>query len=117
MKITEIRMRLPVSDGRSTVLAYVTLVFDGAFVVHDLRLIRGPRGPFVAMPDRPATLPCDWCQLAMPRRAKYCMSCGTKLLPRGDGPDWVDVAHPICSVLRSRIQEAVMAEFEFRSRQ
>lgn len=93
-------------------LAFISLVFDREFVVHDVRLIRGRTAPFVAMPDRPSLIPCQSCSMGMPARAKYCSNCRAELeSPEEEGRDWVDVAHPISKELRRAIHERVMSEY------
>ena len=59
-----------------------SIILDDCFVVHDLRVVDGDRGFFVAMPSRK--------------------------LPNGD---FKDIAHPLNSETREKIQEAVLREF------
>ena len=48
MKVTDVRLRKIQTDGRMKALVSITL--DEAFVIHDLRVIEGNSGLFVAMP-------------------------------------------------------------------
>ncbi len=77
MKVTDVRLRKIQTDGRMKALVSITL--DEAFVIHDLRVIEGNSGLFVAMPS--------------------------KRTPDGE---FRDIAHPINSDMRQEIQDAVM---------
>ena len=79
MEITKVTLR-PVSMNK--VCAIASIVIDDAFVVHDLRVVNGDKGLFVAMPSRK--------------------------LPNGD---FRDICHPINSDSRERIQQAVLDQF------
>lgn len=79
MEITDVRVRLVNNDGK--VRAYATIVIDGAFAVHGLRVMEGPNGYWVAMPAE----------------------------KRGD--EYRDVAHPITAEARERIQEHVLSAY------
>ncbi|QQE79403.1 septation regulator SpoVG [Alicyclobacillus sp. SO9] len=81
MQITDVRLRKVNSEGRMKAIASVT--FDAEFVVHDIRVIDGNNGMFVAMPS--------------------------KKTPDGE---FRDIAHPISSATRQKIQEAVLTEYE-----
>ncbi|MCJ7656160.1 MAG: septation regulator SpoVG [Candidatus Atribacteria bacterium] len=77
MEITDVRLRKIETEGK--LRAYVSITFDDSFVVHDLRVIDGNKGMFVAMPS--------------------------KRLPNGDHKD---IAHPINTEIREKIQSAVL---------
>ncbi|WP_391118831.1 septation regulator SpoVG [Psychrobacillus sp. L3] len=77
MEVTDVRLRKVLSDGRMRAIASITL--DNEFVVHDIRVIDGNAGLFVAMPS--------------------------KRTPEGE---FRDIAHPINSGTRTKIQEAVL---------
>ncbi|WP_336833020.1 septation regulator SpoVG [Staphylococcus pseudoxylosus] len=81
MKVTDVRLRKIQTDGRMKALVSITL--DKSFVVHDLRVIEGNTGLFVAMPS--------------------------KRTPDGE---FRDIAHPINSEMRQEIQDAVMKVYE-----
>ncbi len=80
MEVTDVRVRRVAAEGRMRAFASVTL--DDQFVVHDLRVVDGNNGLFVAMPS--------------------------KKLPSGD---YRDVAHPITSAMRQLMQERVLAAY------
>ncbi len=80
MRITKVVVR-PVDMNKVCAVASVTI--DDEFVVHDLRVVDGDKGLFVAMPSRK--------------------------LPNGE---YRDVAHPINTETREMLQEAVLAEFK-----
>lgn len=79
MQITKVTLR-PVAMNK--VCAIASIVIDDCFVVHDLRVVNGDKGLFVAMPSRK--------------------------LPSGD---FRDICHPINSEARSMIQQAVLDQF------
>ena len=77
MEVTDVRLRKVITDGRMRAIASITL--DDEFVVHDIRVIEGNAGLFVAMPS--------------------------KRTPEGE---FRDIAHPINVSTRAKIQEAVL---------
>ncbi|HSJ38202.1 MAG TPA: septation regulator SpoVG [Planococcus sp. (in: firmicutes)] len=81
MEVTDVRLRRVQTDGRMRAIASITL--DNEFVVHDIRVIDGNDGLFVAMPS--------------------------KRTPDGE---FRDIAHPINSGTRNKLQEAVLAAYE-----
>ncbi|WP_020612717.1 septation regulator SpoVG [Sediminispirochaeta bajacaliforniensis] len=81
MEITDIRIRKLGSDSK--LKAYVTITFDDCFVVHNVKIIDGKNGAFIAMPSRKT------------RSGEY-----------------KDVAHPINSDFRGRLQQQILDEYE-----
>ena len=81
MKITDVRLR-KVNNQDTRMKALASITFDDAFVVHDLRVIEGNNGLFVAMPSK--------------RTA--------------DG-EFRDIAHPINSEMRQHVQEEVTVSY------
>ena len=81
MEVTDVRLRRVQTDGRMRAIASITL--DNEFVVHDIRVIDGNEGLFVAMPS--------------------------KRTPDGE---FRDIAHPINSGTRNKLQEAILAAYE-----
>lgn len=79
MQITKVTLR-PVAMNK--VVAIASIVLDDCFVVHDLRVVNGDKGVFVAMPSRK--------------------------LPNGD---FRDICHPINTDARNAIQAAVLDQF------
>ncbi len=79
MHITKVTLR-PVAMNK--VVAIASIVIDDCFVVHDLRVVNGDKGLFVAMPSRK--------------------------LPNGD---FRDICHPINTDARNAIQESVLEQF------
>ncbi|MDD6797613.1 MAG: septation regulator SpoVG [Bacteroides sp.] len=77
MNITDVRVRKISSDGKMKAVVSVTL--DDEFVVHDIKVIDGEKGLFIAMPSRKAT----------------------------DG-EYRDIAHPINSETREKFQKIVL---------
>mgnify|MGYP000880171607 CR=1 FL=1 len=81
LNITDVRIRKINLDGRMK--AIVSVTFDDAFVVHDVKVVEGQKGLFVAMPS--------------------------KKMPDGE---FRDIAHPISSSARDVIQSAVLKAYE-----
>ena len=81
MQITDVRVRKVSSVGKMKAVVSVTL--DDCFVVHDIKVIEGEKGLFIAMPSRKAT----------------------------DG-EYRDIAHPINSGTRDMIQKVILEKYE-----
>lgn len=114
MKITEVRVKL--LGGRSDRLrAFCSITLEDEFVVHDLRVIEGRKGLFVAMPSRKLSDNCPHCSGKNHLRSKFCAECGGRLdETRGGDRDkfHVDVAHPIVPRCREVIQSTVLDAFK-----
>ena len=81
VEVTDVRIRKTYEEGKMKAIVSVTL--GDEFVVHDIRIIEGSKGLFVAMPSK--------------RRA--------------DG-EFKDIAHPITTPMRNKIQDAVIKKYE-----
>ena len=81
MEITDIRVRRVGGDGK--LKAYVTVTLDSCFVVHNIKVIHGRSGVFIAMPSR-----------------------------RTKTGEYKDVAHPINSEFRTQLQERILEAYE-----
>ncbi|CDF59078.1 septation regulator SpoVG [Thermobrachium celere] len=81
MKVTDVRVRKITNEGKMK--AIVSVTFDNELVVHDIKVIEGQNGLFIAMPSRKT--------------------------PDGQ---FKDIAHPINSETREKIQQAILAEYE-----
>ena len=79
MTITDVRVRKIAKDGKMK--AIVSVTFDNEFVVHDIKVIEGEKGLFIAMPSRKTA----------------------------DG-EYRDIAHPINSDTRQQLQEMILNE-------
>jgi stage V sporulation protein G len=117
VKITEIRIKLT-GDPRNKLKAYCSVTFDDAFVVRDLKIIEGGRGPFVAMPSRKLCDHCSKCGHKNHLRAGFCNQCGQRLDPdraardaRGRSRLHADLAHPINSACRIELHRAVVRAY------
>ena len=115
--ITEVRVKLT-EDPRNKLKAYCSVTIDQAFVVRDLKIIEGNRGPFVAMPSRKLADHCQRCNHKNHLRASYCNHCGTALDPeraprdaRGRPRLHADLAHPINSATRIELHKAVVRAY------
>lgn len=80
MEITDIRVRRICDEDKMK--AIVSITMDGEFAVHDIKLIDGANGLFIAMPS--------------------------KKLGKGE---FRDIAHPLSSTTREKIKTAVFAEY------
>lgn len=81
MEITDVRVRKIAKEGKMK--AIVSITFDDEFVVHDIKVIEGEKGLFIAMPSKKAS----------------------------DG-EYRDIAHPINSNTRDRIQSTILESYE-----
>ena len=118
MEITEVRVKL-VSNKDDRLKAFCSVTMDNDFVVRDIKIIEGTSGYFVAMPSRKMSDHCDKCGSKNHLRAKFCNNCGTKLNEDRAKKDMkgrmklhADIAHPINSECRNKLQEAVVKAFE-----
>jgi stage V sporulation protein G len=118
MEITEIRIKL-MDDPQDRLLAFCSITIDGSFVVRDLKIIRGTKGAFVAMPSRKLMDRCHNCGFKNQLRAGYCNQCGHKLEEQrasrndtGRAKLYADIAHPIHSECRDQIQSRVIEAYE-----
>lgn len=81
MQITDVRIRKVAKEGKMK--AVVSITIDNEFVVHDIKVIEGEKGLFMAMPSRKAA----------------------------DG-EYRDIAHPINSDTRNMIQTLILEQYE-----
>ena len=81
MKITDVRIRKIAKEGKMKAIVSITL--DDEFVVHDIKVIEGEKGLFIAMPSRKTTT-----------------------------GEYKDIAHPINSQTREQIQEMILDEYQ-----
>ena len=81
MQITDIRIRKVEKEGKMK--AVVSITIDDEFVVHDIKVIEGENGLFIAMPSRKAN----------------------------DG-EYRDIAHPINSATREKIQNMILEKYK-----
>ena len=115
--VTAVRVKLT-DDPRNKLKAYASVTIDDAFVVRDLKIIDGSKGPFVAMPSRKLADHCQRCHHKNHLRAAYCNQCGAKLDPeraprdcRGRARLHADLAHPINSATRIELHKAVVRAY------
>ena len=66
MEVTDVRLRRVNTDGRMRAIASITI--DHEFVIHDIRVIDGNNGMFVAMPSKRTAMKRQAAGLAMPRQ-------------------------------------------------
>lgn len=81
MKITDVRVRKIAKEGKMK--AIVSITIDDEFVVHDIKVIEGEKGLFIAMPSKKAT----------------------------DG-EYRDIAHPINQTTRENIQTIILDSYQ-----
>ena len=81
MQITDVRVRKITKEGKMKAVVSITL--DDEFVVHDIKVIEGEKGLFIAMPSKKAA----------------------------DG-EYRDIAHPINSATRDNIQQIILEKYE-----
>lgn len=81
MKITDVRIRKVEKEGKMK--AVVSITIENEFVVHDIKVIEGEKGLFIAMPSRKAS----------------------------DG-EYRDIAHPISSATREQLQNLILSKYQ-----
>ena len=81
MTITDVRVRTIAKEGKMKAIVSVTI--DEEFVVHDIKVIEGEKGLFIAMPSRKTTT-----------------------------GEYRDIAHPISSQTREQMQEIILREYQ-----
>lgn len=81
MQITDVRVRKVAKEGK--LKAVVSITMDDEFVVHDIKVIEGEKGVFIAMPSKKAL-----------------------------AGEYRDIAHPINSETRERIQKIILEKYE-----
>ena len=81
MNITDVRVRKISKEGKMKAVVSVTI--DDEFVVHDIKVIEGDKGLFIAMPSR-----------------------------RSSDGEYRDVAHPINTSTRERLQAVILESYE-----
>ena len=118
MKISEVRVKL-VNNKDGRLKAFCSVTMDNEFVVRDIKVIEGTNGFFVAMPSRKMSDHCEKCGGKNHLRAKFCNNCGSALAEdrarkdiKGRMKLHADIAHPINTECRRRIQEKVTSAFE-----
>jgi stage V sporulation protein G len=117
MEVTDVRVRL-VQSQDARLKAFCTITFDDEFVVRDLKLIDGVNGLFVAMPSRKMSGRCPKCGGKNHFKAGFCNDCGAALPKDREKQDaeakprfHSDIAHPITTRCRRRIQREVINVF------
>ena len=81
MKVTDVRVRKITNEGKMRAVVSITL--DNEFVVHDIKVIEGEKGLFIAMPSK-----------------------------KGNDGEYRDVAHPISATTRAEIQRLILEKYE-----
>lgn len=81
MNITDVRVRKITKEGKMKAVVSVTL--DNEFVIHDIKVIEGDKGMFIAMPSR-----------------------------RSSDGEFRDIAHPINTATRDHLQAVVLEAYE-----
>ncbi len=82
LNITDIKIRLVTLDG-SKLKAVASIIIDGCFAIHDIKIIAGDSGEFIAMPSRKT--------------------------PAGD---FKDIAHPINTETREHLRDLILKEYQ-----
>ena len=81
MQVTDVRVRRVEKEGKMK--AIVSITMDNEFVIHDIKVIEGEKGLFIAMPSR-----------------------------RSADGEYRDIAHPINSGTREKIQNTILEKYE-----
>ena len=81
MEVTDIRVRKVAGEGK--LKAYVTITFDDCFVIHNVKIIEGKNGVFIAMPSRKTRV-----------------------------GEYKDVAHPVNPEFRAELQQKILDKYD-----
>ena len=81
MKVTDVRVRKITNEGKMRAVVSITL--DDEFVVHDIKVIEGEKGLFIAMPSK-----------------------------KGNDGEYRDIAHPISAVTRTEVQRLILEKYK-----
>ena len=81
MKVTDVRVRKITNEGKMKAVVSITL--DDEFVVHDIKVIEGEKGLFIAMPSK-----------------------------KGNDGEYRGIAHPISATTRTEIQRLILEKYE-----
>lgn len=109
IRITEITIRKPQYPD-SRLLAFVTVVFENSFAVSDLRLLQLKDGPFLAMPSKKASAPCEKCKRKNTFDCRYCGKCGELLGFRTE--EHFDVSFPINNEFRKFMLNSILTKYK-----
>ena len=111
MEITSVQIKLAKGAGR--LLAFASVVFDGVFVVRDLKLVEGAGRRFVSMPARCRQDKCVACGQKNHLLACFCNRCGVKLCRESKvgGELFADVCCPIDASFREELERAILTEY------
>lgn len=83
MQVTDVRVRKVESAAGKKLKAIVSITLDDEFVVHDIKVIEGDKGLFIAMPSK-----------------------------RSSDGEYRDIAHPINTATRDNIQRVILEYYE-----
>lgn len=83
MQITDVRVRKISGENSNKMKAIASITIDGVFVVHDIKILEGEKGMFIAMPSRKSS----------------------------DG-EFRDIAHPINTETREMLQEMILNKYK-----
>lgn len=118
MDISDVKVKL-MGDRSDRLKAFCSVTIDSEFVIRDLKIIEGTNGMFVAMPSRKITDKCPTCSAKNHLRSKFCNECGARLNESRAGRDadgrtklHADIAHPINSGCRDRMQKKIIKAFD-----
>ena len=116
MEITEVHVKTADVSNHHLV-GFCSVTLDNVFVVHDIKIIDGSKGLFIAMPSRRLMDRCQKCLHKNALQAMFCNQCGSLL---GDRKAFIqnerevfhmDVCHPICSGFRGELQQRVLEQY------
>jgi stage V sporulation protein G len=118
MEITEVKISLKEGPDKK-LKAYATMTFDNSFVVRNVKIIKGTKGLFVAMPSRKLKESCPKCHYKNATRSRFCNQCGAGLPmpqvsvnPEERHSEHKDIAHPITLECREYIQKKVLDAYQ-----
>ena len=126
MNITEVKIILAAEDlgFNQHIRAFASVVVNDELCIRDMKVLRGAKGLFVAMPSRKILDRCHFCLTKNHLRARFCNQCGGRLNENRaevdeDGRSKLhsDVCHPINHGVRVELEQAVLDGYEVALRE
>ena len=119
MQVSEIKIQL-CPDRAGRLKAFCSITLDSTFVIHDIKIIEGDDGLFLAMPSRKICDNCPRCRDKNHLKARFCNHCGMRLNEQRHeryriSPNRLklhsDLIHPINGTAREELEHKVFSAY------
>ena len=110
LNISDVSIKL---NKSRTIVAYVSIVLDNSFIVHDIKIVNGNKGLLVIMPSRKLYEKCVSCFYPNTENSNFCNFCGKELTSDSDhnSSKKIDIAHPINNEFRLHLQKQILDKY------